>query len=361
MIVVVHEILPSPADAVVIGAGFAGAATAAALARRGARRGLILERETLPGTHASGRNAAMARQVETDPELLALSAEGVRRLRERRVDGRPVLRETGGLYLYHGDRDRAAAQVRQLEPYATPAELLTAAEARGRFPFLDGFRFDHAIVSPTEGVIDIHALLLDLLAEARQGGFAMVTDCVVESLILEGKTVRGVRTPRGEVETRLVVDAGGAWAGRLGRASNPLPLRPLRRHLFVSGNPDLLPPDAPLVWDLDAGYYVRPDGAGLLLSPGDEAESAPGIPAADPRAADLLADKLLEHAPGLADLDIRRSWACLRTFAPDRRPVIGWDPEITGLFHVAGLGGFGATTSLAVGDLAARRIHLAED
>jgi D-arginine dehydrogenase len=80
------------------------------------------------------------------------------------------------------------------------------------------------------------------------------------------------------------------------------------------------------------------------------------MPALDPEAEDLLVDKLLMHAPGLADISLRRSWACLRTFAPDRLPVIGWDPEIDGLFHVSGLGGFGVTTSLAIGEVASTLI-----
>lgn len=360
MRVLVQEQLPSWAEVIVVGAGFAGASTAAALARAGAARGLILEREATPGTHASGKNAAMARQVEAEPELLVLAVEGVRQLRTRSVDGRPILTETGGLYLYHGDAGRALAQVGQMRTCSVPAEWLPAGEARKRYPFLRGFHFDHAILSPTDGVIDIHALLLDLLGEARRGGFRVVTDCAVDSLIIEAGAVRGVRTQRGEVRADTVVDAGGAWAGHLGRESNPLPLRPLRRHLFVGGNAESVPQGAPLVWDLDAGYYLRPEGVGLLLSPCDESESRPGIPAVDPAAADLLADKLLEHAPGLADIEIRRNWACLRTFAPDRLPVIAWDPEIAGLFHVAGLGGFGVTTSLAVGELAARRIRGAD-
>jgi D-arginine dehydrogenase len=103
---------------------------------------------------------------------------------------------------------------------------------------------------------------------------------------------------------------------------------------------------------------VRPDGvAGLLLCPCDESEHAPGLPSVDPQAADLLAEKLLEYAPGLAEIALQNSWACLRTFAPDRLPVIDWDPEISGLFHVSALGGFGMTTSLAVGELAATRIR----
>jgi D-arginine dehydrogenase len=348
--------VPSQVDVVVIGAGFAGASVAAALARAGVTNGLVLERELLPGTHASGRNAAIARQVESHPTLLKLAVEGVRRLRTKNVDGRPVLSQTGGLYIGHGDADCASEQLAQLRAQCVPAELMRGVDARQRFPFLHGFDLDYTIFCPTDGVIDIHALLSGLLAEARGGGFEIVTDCAVESIILDRAVVDGVQTSRGEVRSHLVLDASGAWAGQLGRASSPLPLKPLRRHLFVGEGSWLLPRDAPFVWDLDIGYYVRPEGAGLLLCPCDETEHPPGVPAVDPDVADLLADKLLRHSPGLADVAVRRCWACLRTFAPDRLPVIGWDEEISGLFHVSGLGGFGVTTSLAVGDLASALI-----
>jgi D-arginine dehydrogenase len=238
-----------------------------------------------------------------------------------------------------------------------PAELLSAVRARQSFPFLSGFEFDSALFCPTDGIVDIHALLSDMLAEARHAGFEIITDCACESLIVEGSAVRGVQTKRGEVVARIVVDAAGAWAGCLGRKSAPLPLKRLRRHLFVSGDTGLLPHGAPLVWDLDVGYYVRPEGTGLLLCPCDETERPPEIPEVDPEAEDLLVDKLLKYAPGLANITLRRSWACLRTFAPDRLPIIGWDPDIDGLFHVSGLGGFGMSTSLAVGNIASTLIR----
>jgi D-arginine dehydrogenase len=116
-------------------------------------------------------------------------------------------------------------------------------------------------------------------------------------------------------------------------------------------------PDGPFAWHLDAGFYLRPEGEGLLLSPCDESSHDPGVPNVDPAAADLLAAKLLGTAPSLADLELRTSWACLRTFAPDRRPVIGPDAEVAGLFHVSGLGGSGMGTSWAVGELAAALVR----
>jgi D-arginine dehydrogenase len=349
--------LPPVAQVVVVGAGFAGAATAAALGKLGLGPGLILEREPIPGAHSSGRNAALAPQVEDDPVITALAVAGARRLRGMPGNPDPMLRETGALYL--GD-DREAAfldgQVRTLADLGVPAHLLTPGQARARFAFLGGFQFGAALLSPTDGVIDIHGLLLRYLAEARGGGFSTVTHCEVRALLVEDGSVAGVTTSRGDVRADVVVDATGAWAGRLGRASHPLPLRPMRRHLFVSGPAPGVPADIPWVWDLADAYYFRREGAGLLLSPCDATEHPPGLPGTDPDAETLLAEKLARRAPGLGDLEIRRSWACLRTFAPDKRPVIGWDPALRGLFHVSGLGGFGASTSPAVGEIAAALI-----
>lgn len=348
--------LPDFAEVVVIGAGFAGVSTAAALARAGQMRGVLLEREPVPGTYASGRNAAIARHVETEPILRTLVRESVRLISARLLEHGPALRRTGGLYLTHDAQpDRPAEWVADLCANGVTCELLSAAEARRRFPFLSGLRFTYGVFSARDGVLDIHGLLTSLLAEARRGGIPSFMNCPVEAVLLDAGRVRGVRTPLGEVRTDVVVDATGAWAGRLGREGAPLPLQPLRRHLFVADSP--LPADAPIVWDLDAGYYFRPEGDGLLLSPCDETPHPPAPPAADFAAAELLAEKLEAHAPTLAGMAIRRHWPCLRTFAPDRLPVIGWDPEVAGLFHVAGLGGFGAACSLAIGEAAANLLR----
>ncbi|MPZ19505.1 MAG: FAD-dependent oxidoreductase [Luteitalea sp.] len=188
---------------------------------------------------------------------------------------------------------------------------------------------------------------------ARDRGFRLCTGCAVDELLVEGGRVTGVRVGARTIRADAVIDATGAWAGRLRPASVPLPLQPFRRHLFVSGplaNP--WPREAPFVWVWRDELYARREGDALLLSPCDETAHPPGCPPADPTAAELLAVTLARHAPGLGHLTLRRSWACLRTFAPDRRPVVGPDPTLTGLYHVAALGGFGVTTSAAIAEVA---------
>lgn len=346
--------LPASTRWAVVGAGFAGAATAWALARAGLGPGLILEREPTWGAHASGKNAALAKVSEADPIVRALAVRSLEYF--RRIDGGTgqLIEPTGGLTVAHGEAAHEFTDLRDaLRAAGQRAELVDAARARARTPLLAGVSFDVGIWVPEEGVVDIHALLGHYLRGARDGGFSVVTDCEVEALLLDGGRVAGARTTRGEVRAHRVIDASGAWAGRLGREAHPLPLQPVRRHLFVSAAVEADLRGLPFTWVEDAGFYFRREGDGLLLCPCDETPSPPCSPSTDPAAAELLAEKLAAHAPGLADLAIRRGWACLRTFAPDRRPLVGPDPDRPGLFHVSGLGGFGMMTSAAVGELAA--------
>lgn len=350
--------LPTRADYVIVGAGFAGAATAWALGRRGPCTGVILDRELTFGVHASGRNAAMSRLTDSDSLITALAWRSTSHIRALENEPGELLRPTGGLTLAnHGDTEELEAAFAVLRAQSIPCELLGAPAARARFPFLQAWNFHLALWSPEEGIVDIHALLSRYLKLARQTGFTLVTNCAAEGLILEDGKVAGVRTSQGEIRTTTVIDASGAWAGHLGREANPLPLQPRRRHLFVSGPLDHALPTDPFVWLQAPAFYFRAEGDGLLLSPCDETVAPPGIPATDPAATELLAEKLATLAPTLADISIRRQWACLRTFTPNRRPIIGPDPDQPGLFHVAGLGGFGMTTSAAVGELAADLLH----
>jgi len=348
--------LPSGTRWVIVGAGFAGASTAWALARAGLAPGVILERETAYGVHASGRNAALLRLAEHDDVIGTLATRSAAVIREFAAADEPsLLATTGGLTLVSAPALHDIQVVHDaLRARGTPVtELLTAAAARARFPLVDAVRFDAALWCPEEGVVDIHALLTRFLVSAREAGFQLQTKCGVESLMVAGGRVQGVHTTLGEIRADVVIDATGAWAGRLGRDAHPLPLRPLRRHLFVTGGPPGRTEGSPYAWVEDAGFYFRPEGDGLLFSPCDETEMPPGDPPTDPGAAELLAAKLERHAPRFSDLPLRRGWACLRTFAPDRRPLIGWDPALQGLFHVSGLGGFGMGASAAIGELAA--------
>ena len=342
------------ADVVVIGAGFAGASTAYHLVRSGARRVVLLEREVAPGRHASGRNAALADAVEDDPVQAALLEEGLLFIQNPPPGfcPHPLFTRTGSLWIgARGDLQKLRGESGARRPAQTRLEDLSIHEAARRVDLLAGARAEAALWSPDGGVADIHAFLTGYIkAFAAAGG---TLHC--ESPVTEVRRRAGgpflVATPRLKLEALAVVNAAGAWAGEVGRLAGALsvPLTPYRRHLFQSVPLADVDPRWPFVWDETRQYYFRPESGGLLLSPCDRTAHPPAPPVEDSGARELLAEKLMAAVPRLASLRLARGWACLRTFVPDSRFVIGEDPSLEGFFWAAGLGGTGMTASAAVG------------
>lgn len=342
----------------IIGAGFAGAATAYHLARRGVTDVFILEQEAIPGFHSSGRNAAMIRQCVPDPAVLALAREGTAFLRDLPEDW-PVpveFKQNGSLLLASGEGWRKLKHDTELgHSLGIEAEIWTPEQARRRVAVLQDAEFDGAIWCGTDGILDIHALLSGYLKFAVATGTRIRYGCAVRELRAVDRGSWRIVTDGEAIEARTVINAAGAWANPIAKMAGAaeLPLRPYRRHLFVS--PPLAWVDAswPFVWDVTHEIYFRPEGGGLLLCACDQQELPPGDPPVDGAVQELLAEKIHSHIPGLSNVSIQQAWAGFRTIVSDGRFVIGRDRKLKGFFWVAGLGGHGVTTSSAVGALAA--------
>jgi D-arginine dehydrogenase len=344
-------------DYVIIGAGFAGAATAYHLARRGVGDVLILDQEAIPGFHSSGRNAAMIRQCVPDAALLTLTREGAGFLRQLPNDW-PVpvqFKQNGSLLLGSGPGWEKLKRDAELgRNLGIEAEFWSPAKAKQRVPVLEDAEFAGAAWCGTDGILDIHALLSGYLKFATAHG----------TRVRYSSPVRDIRVVKGgleivndgeTVQAHTVINASGAWANAIAKMARAAeqPLRPCRRHLFVS--PPLSWVDAtwPFVWDVTHDIYFRPEGGGLLLCACDQQELPPGDPPVDGAVQELLAEKIERYIPGLSNVSIHRGWAGFRTLSSDGRFIIGWDEQVEGFFWVAGLGGHGVTTSSAVGALAA--------
>ncbi len=345
---------------VIVGAGLAGAATACHLGALGDRDLLILEKERLPGTHSSGRNAAMIRQVVRPTAVARMARDSARAFGDRAGPGSGFGFEQNGSLLL-GRRAGLESLLAELDgagALAPDCRILDRGELVLEMQTLEDCDAEAAIWTPGDGVIDVAGLLDHYLREARRHGARLETGTTLIDIVTEKDRVVGVQTSEGYRSADVVVNAAGPWVGRVAAMAGaaPIPFRPLRRHLFFTGALDRIDPGWPFVWDIDADWYLRPESGGLLLSAGDESEVEPGEPDLDPSVTALLLDKLSRHLPAFGDLPIARFWAGIRTFAPDRNFVIGWDPRVAGFFWVAGLGGHGVTTSWEVGRMAARQI-----
>jgi D-arginine dehydrogenase len=157
------------------------------------------------------------------------------------------------------------------------------------------------------------------------------------------------------VEARVVVNAAGAWADAVGVlfGARPLGLVPYRRTAFIFDSPGQENPQAwPMVTDVDETFYFKPEGGRLVGSPGDETPSLP----VDARPEEIDVAQALDRIGAALGVELRQAhhpWAGLRTFAPDRTPVAGPDPNVDGLFWVAGQGGYGIQTAPALAEATA--------
>ena len=356
---------PGEARYVIVGAGFAGAATACHLALRGVRRMVIVEQEAVAGFHSSGRNAGFIRQVLSEPSVADLAAESAKFIRNPPPGWPvPVSYDAIGCMILgraeHWDalrKDAELARGRGLE-----VECWSPEKTRAAMPLIEDADVDGAVWCASDGVIDINALLSGYLKTAQSAGAVIRYDATVEEVRVRDGRVQGVATTQGFFDADVVVNAAGPWAGPVGTMAGaaPIAFHPRRRHLFVTPPLDWVKPDWPFVLNVSDEVYFQPSSGGLMLCPMDEDELPPCDPPTRQEAVELLAERLAAAYPNFPDVPIGRYWAGLRTFTDDNRFVIGWDPRVEGFFWVAGLGGHGVTTSAAVGSLATRLLFGAD-
>lgn len=350
--------LPEWVEVAIVGAGIAGAAVARELARRGRGPVLIVEREEFPGMHATGRNAALVLQNVTDATNCRLAQESRKLYESPPADwpDPPEYRPVGSLLLASGPGglERSRRDMARVRALGLEVHELSPGEASRRVPILDGSRFHAAVWCPTDGVMDIHALLQSLLKAAQAGGARLATGVDVTRFLIEGDRLTGLETNAGVVRAGTVIIAAGPWAAGMGvELGAPLPLRPTRRHIVVTEPTPLADPRWPFVWDSDTPFYFRPESGGLLMSPCDIEDAPECDEATRPDRVALVADKAAALIPAVASLGVARSWAGLRTLTPDDRFVIGHDPRRPGLFWLAGLGGHGISAGPLAGQVAA--------
>ena len=330
-------------DVAIVGAGMAGTSLAAALAGR--RSVALLEAEDRPGHHATGRSAAFWTESYGGPAVRPLTAAS-----RPELERLGVLGPRGAL---HVARD-AEQLARFVARYDEADRMFAPADPQARVPGLAA-EWRHGLAEPSCADIDVARLHEIYGVEARRCGAALHTRWRLAEARRDGGAWRLV-SERGErLEAAVLVDAAGAWADPVAESAGvrPLGLHPKRRTMVQLRLGRPIDPAGPLVLALDESLYWKPVGPERLwLSPSDEGPSE----AVDAAPDELDVATALDRFGRAVDWPVaavERRWAGLRTFAPDRAPVIGWDAEADGFFWFAGQGGWGIQTAPAAATLAA--------
>lgn len=334
-------------DIIVVGAGMAGASLAARLG--GKASVLVIEAEEHPGYHATGRSAAFWTESYGGPRVQPLTAASGAELRAL-----GVLAPRSALTL--GRTGEQAAVERFARVYGdlgVEVHVLDRAGIAARVPGLRG-GWASGVLEPSTCDIDVATLHQHYLAAARREG--------VEIRCRAGLR-RATRSVHGwllaladgtEVSCDVLVNAAGAWADPVARlaGARPLGIAPYRRTVaqLAVGRP--VPGDLPLVLDVGETFYFKPEHGRLWLSPHDETPSV----ACDAAPEEIDVALAIDRLENVVDWPVERvehRWAGLRSFAPDRLPVYGFDPADPAFFWFAGQGGFGIQTAPAAAVLGA--------
>jgi D-arginine dehydrogenase len=339
------------ADIVVIGAGMAGASLAAELAPHASV--IILEAEAQPGYHSTGRSAAFWSESYGGPLVQPLTTASGPFLWNPPADfsDTPFLHPRGALHI--ADPEGETALDALVAEFAGSTVELYPADPATR---IGGLRpgWGRALFEPSCADIDVAALHGAYLKAARRCGAMLRTNARAEAIERSGQGW-SIHTPAGRLHTKIVVNAAGAWADEVAVMAGvaPIGIRPYRRTLAQLRIDPPAPPDLPLVIDALGRFYFKPEAGGRLwLSPHDETPCE----AADCAAEEIDVARAIHWLEQVVDWRVDRvehSWAGLRSFAPDRLPVYGFDAEAPGFFWFAGQGGFGIQTAPAAARLGA--------
>ena len=338
------------ADIVVIGAGIAGVSAAAELAADA--NVALLEMESQPGYHASGRSAAYFATSYGHPIVQDITASCEAFLREppEGFTEVPLLTPRDNMWFAREDQAESLQKMAESNPVL---EFVDEQAIRERVQVFKAGYLHGGLWDRRGGDIDTDALLQAYVRQFRQRGGRLYNGHRVEGIRRAGD-VWQMEAGNETFCAPVVVNAAGGWVEEMAALAGlePLGVKPLRRTALtvdppagvdISGWPEMV--------DIDEEFYFKPDAGLILISPADETPTRPVD--AQPEEFDVaMGVHRFEQISGLEIARVRASWAGMRTFAPDRLFVTGFDPRAEGFFWLAGQGGYGVQSAPAMAKLA---------
>lgn len=340
--------METSADIIIIGAGIAGISLAAQLSPH--KRVIVLERESQPGYHATGRSAAVYLPTHGPKIILNLirASGDFFHKPSQELFPQPLLSPRSVMVIAKPEDTDHVEQARK-----DGMVDISLKEAQEKLPALDARVYPQALIDNEAFDIDVDLLLQGLKKKIKQNGGKIITNAEVTS-ISQTKKIWQIQTTGDAFTAPIIVNASGAWADEVADMAGlgKLSIQPKRRSaalIDVSSRWDVT--NWPFVVGAGDTFYFRPMGGKLMVSPADQTNCEPHDAWADDMAvAQGLA--LFQQATGFEITHVEHTWAGLRTFAPDGNPVVGYDPRTAGFFWLAGQGGYGIETSPAIARIA---------
>ena len=346
-------------DVVIIGGGIVGSSIAYHLTEQGCTGVLVLERESSQGKGSTGKSMGGVRAQFSIPINIQMSLYSIPFYAsfEERLGHPCGYRPQGYFFLANSEKHMAylrANYEKQVALGLKAVRLVSKDEVAGMYPQLRSDDIVGGSFCSTDGFVDPYSAMMGFMACAADHGAQLWRNAEVTGIALDARGVCAVETSRGQVATRTVVNAAGAWAAQIGKmAGIDLPVEPLRRMLVPTEPFDQFPHTAPMIIDMSTGFHFRPEGRGFLLAWNDP-EEAPGF---NTNFEDGFIEKILVHAadrvPVFENLAVnpKRAWAGLYEMTPDHHPILGPAPGVPGFFLANGFSGHGVMHAPATGKI----------
>jgi sarcosine oxidase subunit beta len=209
---------------------------------------------------------------------------------------------------------------------------------------------------PTDGFVDPNDAMTGFTQGALQHGACIWKSAQVTGFKSDRRGICSVETTRGEIATRRVVNAAGAWASQVaGLLGIDLPVKPLRRMLIPTEPFDGVPHSVPMVIDMSNGFHFRPEGRGFLLAWNDPDETYSFRTDFDPDFVEKVLVRAADRVPCFENLAVnpKRAWAGLYEMSPDHHGIIGEFDEMRGFYAANGFSGHGVMHAPATGKIVA--------
>jgi sarcosine oxidase subunit beta len=349
------------ADVVIIGGGIVGASIAWHLTAAGCRNVLIVERESHQGKGSTGKSMGGVRaQFATAPNI-QMSLYSIKFYSEFDEQlGQPAgYRPQGYLFVATGQKHIDYLRTNQALQHAlglTQAHMVSRDDIIARVPQLRSDDIVGGSFCPTDGFVDPYSVMTGFTSSAVDHGARVWRSTEITAIRRNGRGITGVETTRSPVDTRVVVNAAGAWAAPIARlAGVDLPVEPLRRQLVPTEPFREISHEIPMVIDMTNGFHFRPESLGFLLAWNDPEETTGYKTDFEPTFIEKILDRAADRVPCFENVAVnpKRAWAGLYEMSPDHHCILGPVEEVPGFFCANGFSGHGVMHAPSTGRILA--------